>query len=309
MRSMKSDAVGELGERVVEGAIRELALERRQGAPARRADGCAPSSVRRGWRGPGGVWSSARASRLFRACASRARDIRPCGPSTRSVTARPPAMFEAVRRAARPTDRSHAAAMCTTPKIGGVERSAPVVLEVDRAHHVDRLAAAQGRPECSGGAGLGDERQLGAFGAETPARAPEHVDRRGVEVARLEQRDCWCRAGSRGATSRGAPPPTRRRRSPAATERDRERRRARSPSAIRSTAGGRRCRDATARPPAGARSMPPWRSSCSISLGGKRMAEVIALTREAAEAEQPGHLRRGFDPLGDDLQLQRLGDG
>jgi hypothetical protein len=39
------------------------------------------------------------------------------------------------------------------------------------------------------------------------------------------------------------------------------------------------------------------------------MAEVISLAREASEAQQTGHLRRGFNALRDDVELERIRDG
>ena len=56
---------------------------------------------------------------------------------------------------------------------GRRQRTVFVVLEVDGAHDIHRLPAPEGRSEGGCGSGFGDQRQLGAIGIESLARAEE----------------------------------------------------------------------------------------------------------------------------------------
>jgi hypothetical protein len=63
-----------------------------------------------------------------------------------------------------------------------------VILDIARAHHVHRLSGADGRSEARAGAGFGKQRQLGAVGSETDARAPQQLDGCEFEVTGFEER-------------------------------------------------------------------------------------------------------------------------
>ena len=82
-----------------------------------------------------------------------------------------------------------AAAMCTTPKIGGVRAPVLVVLEVDRS--ASRRPARRRRTVVRNAAAVPVSGRSVSSAHSAPkrtARTPEHVDRSGVEVARFQER-------------------------------------------------------------------------------------------------------------------------
>ena len=221
---------------------------------------------------PGGVWSSARARRPVgrRACRApgirRARSVDAEGHGEAARDAEP----ACVRRA---TQGSAAAlARCARRRRWAASERAVLVVLDGRS---TRMTSTGSPPrsvvrKAAAIPGLGDQGQLGAIGAEAsrmrdgarrPTRRRDREPRAGASARRVQEAE--------RASSRDAPPPMR---PPAIAERDdreQQARRARWSSRLaeqpeRQQVRRRRSGSDSSR----VRSMPPWRSSCSISLAG-----------------------------------------
>ena len=178
-------AVGELGQRVVEGTIRQLVLERGQSQqPVVEAAALDGEGDDVGERLEGLVVDAVLADLGPAHAQGQVADRARVEPERHRQAARD---AEAAREPRHPGigagggDVHHAVdRRCQGPIL--------LVVEIDGAHHVQRLAVADRGPERGRGARVGHERQLAAVGPEAMARAPEEVHRGGLEVAGLEQR-------------------------------------------------------------------------------------------------------------------------